>query len=101
RYGNIDARLDKVQGGNVWISMSLREGKNRDVKRVLEHLGLQVNRLIRLSYGPFQLGDLQRGEVKEVPRRTLREQLGSRLETPGAERPKKPGKPHAHRRRKS
>ncbi len=101
RYGNIDARLDKVQGGNVWISMSLREGKNREVKRVLEHLGLQVNRLIRLSYGPFQLGDLQRGEVKEVPRRTLREQLGSRLETPGAERPKKSGKPHAHRRRKA
>ena len=100
RYGNIDARLDKVQGGNVWISMSLREGKNREVKRVLEHLGLQVNRLIRLSYGPFQLGDLQRGEVKEVPRRTLREQLGSRLEVPGAKPPQKSGKPHAHRRRK-
>lgn len=104
RYGEIDARLDKVQGGNVWISMSLREGKNREVKKVLEHLGLQVNRLLRLSYGPFQLGDLGRGEVKEVPRRTLREQLGARLPAQSPKnqtrRPAKPGKPHAHRRRK-
>lgn len=116
RYGEIDARLDKVQGGNVWVSMSLREGKNREIKKVLEHMGLQVNRLIRLSYGPFQLGDLQRGEVKEVPRRTMREQLGSRLEKPEAQsntktgaprsgkpahrRPSKIGKPHENRRRK-
>ncbi len=109
RYGDIDARLDKVQGGNVWIAVSLREGKNREIKRVLEHLGLQVNRLIRLSYGPFQLGDLSRGEVKEIPRRTLREQLGARLETPDSKpankrperwAPKKAGKPNAHRRRK-
>ncbi|NNF78645.1 MAG: rRNA pseudouridine synthase [Rhizobiales bacterium] len=109
RYGEIDARLDKVQGGNVWIAMSLREGKNREIKKVLEHLGMQVNRLIRISYGPFQLGDLKRGEVKEVPRRTMREQLGSRLEKqepkrttkPEARRAPKGGKPNAHRRRKS
>lgn len=109
RYGEIDARLDKVQGGNVWIAMSLREGKNREIKKVLEHLGLQVNRLIRISYGPFQLGDLQRGEVKEVPRRTMREQLGSRLEQQEPKQRSKPaparrapksGKSHAHRRRK-
>ncbi len=116
RYGEIDARLEKVQGGNVWIAMSLREGKNREIKKVLEHLGLQVNRLIRISYGPFQLGDLERGEVKEVPRRTMREQLGSRLPKPASRQGAKPdapraarpaprrapkgGKPHAHRRRK-
>ncbi|MEM7425628.1 MAG: pseudouridine synthase [Pseudomonadota bacterium] len=100
RYGEITARLDKVQGGNVWLTMALREGKNREVKRVLEHLGLQVNRLLRLSYGPFQLGDLSRGEVKEVPRKVLQDQLGERKSTPKLKpsRPKK--KPHAHRRRK-
>lgn len=89
-YGEIDARLEKVQGANVWIAMSLREGKNREIKKVLEHLGLQVNRLIRISYGPFQLGDLERGEVREVPRRTMRDQLGSRLEKPETRQPAKP-----------
>ncbi len=101
RYGEIDARLDKVQGGNVWLTLSLREGKNREVKKVLEHLGLKVNRLLRLSYGPFQLGDLPRGEVKEVPRRTMREQLGSRLETKSKGNVPQRKKPHAHRRRKA
>lgn len=103
RYGEIDARLDKVQGANVWLTLSLREGKNREVKNVLEHLGLQVNRLLRLSYGPFQLGDLARGEVKEIPRRTLREQLGSRLKlAPAAQntpKTKARSKPNANRRR--
>lgn len=101
RYGEIHAKLDKVQGGNVWLTLSLREGKNREVKRVLEHLGLQVNRLLRLSYGPFQLGDLSRGDVAEVPRKVLQDQLGERKSTPKLKpsRPKK--KPRAHRRRKS
>jgi 23S rRNA pseudouridine2605 synthase len=79
-YGPIEARLDKVQGDNVWITMALREGKNREVRRVLEHLGLQVNRLIRLSYGPFQLGSLDKRMVEEVPRKALREQLGIKAE---------------------
>ncbi|WP_081176452.1 pseudouridine synthase [Rhizobium rhizosphaerae] len=78
-YGSIDATLDKVQGSNVWISMGLREGKNREIKNVLGALGLDVNRLIRVSYGPFQLGDLPEGEVQEIRGRTLRDQLGPRL----------------------
>jgi 23S rRNA pseudouridine2605 synthase len=78
-YAPIEAKLDRVQGANAWISMSLREGKNREIKRVLEHLGLDVNRLIRISFGPFQLGDLGEGEVEEVRLKTLREQLGKGL----------------------
>ncbi len=75
-YAGIEAHLDRVQGANVWLTMGLREGKNREIKRVLEHLGLAVNRLIRLSYGPFQLGDLEEGAVDEVRTRVLMEQLG-------------------------
>lgn len=76
RYGPIEARFDRQQGGNAWLTLSLREGKNREVRRVLTHLGYKVNRLIRLSYGPFQLGDLKPGAVREVPPRVLRDQLG-------------------------
>src|SRR5713101_4565237 len=75
-YGPIRASLEREQGSNAWIAMALREGKNREVRRVLEHLDLQVTRLIRLSYGPFQLGNLARGEVAEVPKKVLAEQLG-------------------------
>jgi 23S rRNA pseudouridine2605 synthase len=82
RYGPIDARLDKVKEhrdgttpANVWITVSLTEGKNREVRKVLEHLGLKVNRLIRLSYGPFQLGTLGAGQVEEIGPRVIREQL--------------------------
>ena len=75
-YKSIDASLERVQGGNVWLTMALREGKNREIKRVLEALDLKVNRLIRLSFGPFQLGQLEAGKVEEVPRRVLRQQLG-------------------------
>ena len=78
-YGGIEATLDRQQGHNVWITMGLREGKNREIKNVLGALGLEVNRLIRISYGPFQLGDLPEGEVIEVRGRTLRDQLGPRL----------------------
>ncbi|MGP4671180.1 pseudouridine synthase [Agrobacterium salinitolerans] len=78
-YGAIDATLDRTQGHNVWISMGLREGKNREIKNVLGALGLEVNRLIRVSYGPFQLGDLPEGKVLEVRGRMLRDQLGPRL----------------------
>ncbi|MBO0662121.1 pseudouridine synthase [Jiella sp. MQZ9-1] len=78
-YGAIEASLDRVQGANVWLTLGLREGKNREVKRVLGHLGLDVNRLIRLSYGPFQLADLAEGAVREIHGKTLRDQLGPRL----------------------
>jgi 23S rRNA pseudouridine2605 synthase len=75
-YGPIRASLERRQGSNAWITMALREGKNREVRRVLEHLGLQVTRLIRLSYGPFQLGNLPRDAVDEVSKKVLAEQLG-------------------------
>jgi 23S rRNA pseudouridine2605 synthase len=75
-YGPIRAELEREQGANAWLTISLHEGKNREIRRVMEHLGLSVNRLIRLAYGPFQLGNLPRGSVEEVPRHHLREQLG-------------------------
>ncbi len=78
-YAGIDAKLDREQGSNAWITMGLREGKNREIKRVLEHLGLAVNRLIRVSFGPFELGDLGDGEVVEVRTRVLKDQLGAKL----------------------
>ena len=114
-----EATVDRVQGANVWLTVGLREGKNREVKRVLAHLGLDTNRLIRISYGPFQLGDLEDGEVREIRGRVLRDQLGEKLATaagadfeaavrlpappvpkpvrPGPVKPKRP--PSAHRRR--
>jgi len=79
RYREIDATLDRVQGSNVWLTFAIREGKNREVRNVLDNLGLTVTRLIRVSFGPFQLGDLAEGAVEEVPTRVLREQLGERL----------------------
>lgn len=78
-YGPIEAVIEREQGSNVWITMAFREGKNREVKEVLGSLGLEVNRLIRISYGPFQLGDLPAGSVREIRGRTLRDQLGERL----------------------
>jgi 23S rRNA pseudouridine2605 synthase len=79
RYGAIEATLDREQGDNSWLTFAMREGKNREIRNVLGELGLKVNRLIRLSYGPFQLGDLPAGAVEEVKTRALREQLGERL----------------------
>ena len=78
-YGPIEAVLDREQTSNVWITFAIREGKNREVRNVLRHLGLHVARLIRVSFGPFQLGDLAEGEVAEVPTRVLRDQLGEKL----------------------
>ena len=78
-YGGVEATIDRVQGGNVWLTVGLREGKNREVKRVLAHLGLATNRLIRLSYGPFQIGDLAARRRPRNPRRVLRDQLGAKL----------------------
>lgn len=79
RYGPVEATLDSVQGGNVWVTLALREGKNREVRRILEHLGLAVNRLIRVSYGPFQLLDLKPGEADAVKQRVLADQLGTQI----------------------
>jgi 23S rRNA pseudouridine2605 synthase len=77
RYGAIEAGLDSRRGGNAWLTVALQEGRNREVRRVLAHLGLQVTRLIRVAYGPFQLGALPRGAVEEVNPKVLREQLGA------------------------
>ena len=71
RYGSIDANLERRTGRNCWIHMSLTEGKNREVRRVLAHLGLQVSRLIRTAYGPFDVGDLAPGQVAEIDRNAL------------------------------
>src|SRR6195256_837710 len=79
RYGSIEATVDRTQGANVWLTFAIREGKNREVKNVLGHLGLAVNRLIRVSFGPFRLGDLPEGAIEEVKTRTLRDQLGDRI----------------------
>ncbi len=75
QYGPITAGLDARKGENAWLSVSLREGRNREVRRVMAHLGLAVSRLIRVAYGPFQLGVLPRGAVEEIPARVLRDQL--------------------------
>lgn len=82
-YGPIEAALESRTGDNAWISVALDEGRNREVRRVMAHLGLQVNRLIRVSYGPFQLGRLPRGAVDEVAGKVLREQLGEGKPAPG------------------
>lgn len=82
KTGPIEAVLDKQQRGNVWISVTIREGKNREVRRALNELGLEVNRLIRTSYGPFQLGQLSRGETAEVRNKTLRDQVGHLVHIP-------------------
>lgn len=78
-YGSIDAKIEHEQGSNAWLSVALREGKNREIKKVLGHLGLEVTRLIRISFGPFQLGDLPTGTVREIRSRMLRDQLGEKL----------------------
>ena len=78
-YLGVEAKLDREQGANAWLTLGLREGKNREIKKILEHLGLEVNRLIRVSFGPFELGDLAEAEVAEVRTRVLRDQLGAKL----------------------
>jgi 23S rRNA pseudouridine2605 synthase len=78
-YMGVEAKLDREQGSNAWLTLGLREGKNREIKKILEHLGLAVNRLIRVSFGPFELGDLPEGEVMEVRTRVIRDQLGAKL----------------------
>jgi 23S rRNA pseudouridine2605 synthase len=91
KYGPIDAHIEKKTGRNAWLIISLTEGKNREIRKVMEHLNLQVNRLIRQSYGPFRLDELERGDVAPVPRRQLIDQLGAKL-TGASEPPKKTSK---------
>ncbi len=79
KYGSIKAEVETVKGTNAWLLVTLTEGKNREIRKVMKALGLEVNRLIRLSYGPFQLGSLKEGEVREVPQKVLKEQLGAKL----------------------
>ena len=75
RYAPIEAGLDSTKGSNAWLTVSLHEGRNREIRKVMAHLNLAVTRLIRIAYGPFQLGNLTRGEIAEVPPKVLRDQL--------------------------
>ena len=99
-YLGIEAKLDREQGDNVWITMGLREGKNREIKKVLEHLGLAVNRLIRISFGPFELGDLAEGEVAEVRTRVLARPTGREARQGGRRRFRRAARSIAPRRRR-
>jgi 23S rRNA pseudouridine2605 synthase len=99
-YGPVRAALDRQKGENAWLTMGLAEGKNREVRRICEHLGWPVSRLIRIAYGPFQLGQLEAGAVDEVPGKVLREQLGLGGREAAEKRGAKPRpRGHAHRRR--
>lgn len=79
-YGKVIAQIDSQNGTNAWLSVTLTEGKNREVRKLMKSIGLDVARLIRVSYGPFQLGKLKKGEVREIPQKVLKEQLGSRFD---------------------
>ena len=113
RFRPMTVALDRTQGGNLWLTIGLREGRNREIRRALEAVGLRVNRLIRVSYGPFRLGDLKAGAVEEVKGRVLSDQLGlaergaqakakprsakPRSAWPGGIRPNAPGPKHKRR----
>jgi 23S rRNA pseudouridine2605 synthase len=101
RYGPIEATLDSIQGANVWLTIAIREGKNREVRTVLSKFNLDVNRLIRVSFGPFQLQDLEPGEAEPVKRRVLADQLGPALAAKlGLDTPLDDRKARAERRKK-
>ena len=100
RFQGMDITLDRQQGGNAWLTVGLREGKNREIRRAMESIGLSVNRLIRISYGPFQLGDLVSGAVEEVRRKIVRDQLGLSLPDESGTARKKPGTVERNRRRR-
>ncbi|NNK15857.1 MAG: rRNA pseudouridine synthase [Sulfitobacter sp.] len=90
RFQPMTVTLDRQQGANAWLTVGLREGKNREIRRAMEAIGLNVNRLIRISYGPFQLGELKAGEVEELRRKVVRDQLGLELEDDSGTAVKKP-----------
>jgi 23S rRNA pseudouridine2605 synthase len=87
RFAPMSAAIDRQQGANVWLTLGLREGRNREVRRALESIGLIVGRLIRVSYGPFQLGELTPGGVEEVRPKVLRDQLGTGTAPPPGKKP--------------
>lgn len=76
-YKGVQVVIDKKQGSNMWLTVALKEGKNREIRKLMDFFGLQVTRLIRISYGPFQLGNLEKGAVDEVPSKILKEQISS------------------------
>lgn len=92
RFQPMTVTLDRQQGANAWLTVGLREGKNREIRRAMEHIGLNVNRLIRISYGPFQLGELKQGAVEELRRKVVRDQLGLELEDASGTAVSKPRK---------
>jgi len=96
RFQPMNVSLDRQQGANAWLTVGLREGKNREIRRAMEDIGLSVNRLIRVSYGPFQLGTLKPGAVEEVRRKVMRDQLGLEAE-PEPEKPARPKRPQRMR----
>ena len=79
-YGKVSITVDQIVGTNAWLTITLNEGKNREIRKLMKYVGLNVARLIRVSYGPFQLGSLKKGEIKQVPQKVLKEQLGGRFE---------------------
>ena len=91
RFLPMDVTIDRQQGANAWLSVGIREGRNREIRRAMETIGLNVNRLIRISYGPFQLGTLKPGAVEEVRRKVMRDQLGLEAEPEKSSAPAKPG----------
>ncbi|MGY6633758.1 MAG: pseudouridine synthase [Alkalilacustris sp.] len=94
-FAPMEVRLDRQQGANAWLTVGLREGRNREVRRAMDAVGLIVNRLIRVGYGPFQLGDLAAGAVEEVPARVLRDQLGLAEPAQAGRSPRPGGRPSA------
>lgn len=97
RFQPMTVTLDRQQGANAWLTIGLREGKNREIRRAIEDIGFTVNRLLRVSYGPFQLGTLKPGEVEEIRRRVLRDQLGLEAEDKQGTPPKRPARPQRKR----
>ena len=91
KFQPMQVSLDRQQGGNAWVTVALREGKNREIRRAMDAIGLTVNRLIRVSYGPFQLGTLKPGQVEEVRARVMRDQLGMPEKTKARPKPKRAG----------
>ncbi len=97
RFQPMTVSLDRQQGANAWLTIGLREGKNREIRRAMEDIGFTVNRLLRVSYGPFQLGSLKQGEVEEIRRRVMRDQLGLDGDVKPDAAPKRTARPQRKR----
>ena len=101
KFQPMDITLDRQQGRNAWVTVAIREGKNREIRRAMEAIGLRVNRLIRISYGPFQLGDLKPGAIEEIRKRVLRDQLGIKSDSAESGKTIKAGKKSPKAKRQS